>query len=164
MARRADLELKFMKTLRQLNYELRQLQETQFDKRVLALRDSILSERKPQIEEIQRQIDALRGAKATAKPRWPEQCPQVVIDACAAYWFGTTEAKSFRIHRWDAHRAITSYAGGSYTSGQERKYGQSQYVCISLTHKERDKPKEVAKNYGRTSDARMYEMLNTECE
>jgi hypothetical protein len=120
-----------------LEAKLRRMSDVSMDPRMIALGDQIWLERKPKLDEITKEIQEMRklyeANKPKKKPRWPEDCPQKVVEQCNNYWSGTTERYRFRIHAWNEKAIITSYPGGSYQSGTTTEYGPACYRMIPLS-------------------------------
>jgi hypothetical protein len=100
------------------------------DIRVFKLISAIRKENAPEVARLK----ALLGEKKVrAKaPRWPENTPQDVLDACALFWRGTTEFHSYRIHCWNDVAIWTSYPSGGYSDNGG--YHRTP-PCYSMIHR-----------------------------
>jgi len=109
---------------------------------VQAVISRLRKENQPRVEELQRQIKDLQSQR---KPvlRWPENTPDIILKICQAYWGGTEEYRTFRIHLWNAKAAWTSYPAGGYSTVGGWNPTPSAYFCVSLT--ERDGSSRLAK-------------------
>lgn len=128
------------KNLLQLKAELQRLTapwSVNTDPRVRAAIDAVLSERKPQIDALQKQIAELQAKRPAKKARWPENTPPAVLKACETYWRGTEAFRKFRIHMWNDQAVVTSYPGGKWYDNGGGHYGQARYELIPLVVKGR---------------------------
>jgi len=137
---------------------------------VQAVIDRLRKENQPRVEELERQIAKLQSER---KPvlRWPENTPANVLKACQAYWNGTEEYNTFRIHLWNDKAAWTSYPSGGYSTVGGWHPVSPAYFCIDLTGRINDmgriRPKMLKElDFGRNSGKRvtpkmMQEFLDT---
>jgi hypothetical protein len=83
---------------------------------VVAAKEKVLEARKADIERVEAQIEELRAKRVKPKMRWPDSTPPEVIDECNAYWVGTTEYWTYRIHAWNEKAIWTSWPSGGYST------------------------------------------------
>lgn len=126
-------------TISQLKEELSQLtdfwricQSPEVQEAIKAVRQK----NAPRVAELQAQIKALRNAKPGPKPRWPENTPKPVLEACERFWSGIEEFRTFRIHLWNDKAVWTSYPSGGYSTVGGRQLTPPSYHLISLTQTE----------------------------
>lgn len=129
-----------MSTISELNRKLNLLSFVDLDKRVLEAKRLVRAERQPKIDEIKKEIEALRSKRPLPKPRWPENVPENVLTACKKFWSGTTELYTFRIHCWNDKGVCTGYPSGGYSNNGGWHPTPATFYFISLTKFERDKP------------------------
>lgn len=137
--------------LRELKSELLKLTEYFWlsrDKEVEAAVQKVRERNRPRVEELEKQIAAIREQRPAPKPRWPENTPANVLKACQDYWSGTAEYRSFRIHLWNDKAAWTSYPAGGYSDNGGFHPCPPCYSLISLTQTENrmsksNRPKEL---------------------
>jgi len=146
-----------MKTIRELNDELRRLEFVEFDSRVNAARALVRAERKPRIDEIKAELEKLRSKRSDKKPRWDENTPKHILDVCSKYWNGTTEFYSYRIHLWNDDFVWTSYPSGGYSNNGGWHPTPACFHLISLKSMERGKPTHVKSLDGRVTKNMMLE-------
>lgn len=147
-------------TLTQLRDKLAQLRNVERDSRVVALTKTILDERRPQIENLQSEINARLAKNSSRKktPRWPENTPPSVLDHCKRYWQGSDEYHKFRIHLWNDKAIWTSWPKGGYSDNGGFHPAPATYFLISTTKSEQclgnSRPK-VLQERESTNDARV---------
>lgn len=135
-----------MKGIRELKIEVDRLLRVDNDPRVRAAKELVRQERKPQVEALEKQIEELQDKRPEKKPRWPANTPEAVLKACAAYWSGTTEFATYRIHCWNEKGACTSYPSGGYSNNMGWNPTPACFHFISLTELEYRKPKIVGQD------------------
>jgi hypothetical protein len=104
---------------------------------------------------------AYQTAKRDFKPkaRWPENTPDHIKQFCAEYWGRTSERLTYRIHAWNDDVVVTSYPAGTWSDNGGVHRGQAAYHAVSLKEKQYGTPKVLSANLGRTSPAKIQEML-----
>ena len=152
-----------MKTLKQLNLELKNLKSVIFEKRIIKLMDDILLERKPQIESVEAEIESLRSKRPRQTPRWPENTPPNILAVCDTFWSGTTEWYKYRIHLWNSKAVWTSYPSGGYSNNMGWNPTPCCYELVNLNEADsclgKIRGKSLATITGRTSQKQLKSIL-----
>jgi len=133
---------------------------------VLVVVERLRNKNAARVKELRAEIDKLQNER---KPvlRWPENTPGHILERCKAYWSGTTEYQSFRIHLWNDKAVWTSYPAGGYSTNGGWNPTPACYYCISLSEVESSKPRQLKelgfeRNSGkRVTPKMMQEFLDT---
>lgn len=152
-----------IRTIIQVTRELRALYDWRVlcaDKRVQALLDTIRQENVGRIAELQAELKALEQNKPKPKPRWPETTPVSVLTECQAFWRGTEESRTYRIHCWNDKVICTSYPSGSYSDNGGRHPAQARFYYISRTELDYHRAKQVGELAGRQSAKQLQAKLD----
>ena len=149
-----------MSKLMELRRKVSELSNVDYDERVWAVKRQIRKERQPEIDALNKQIEALREKRPEKKPRWPDNVPANVMDVCKKYWSGTTEYATFRIHCWNDKLVCTSYPSGGYSTNGGWTPSQACFFFLSLTQLDPYKPKHIGVDLeGRQSAKKLLETL-----
>ena len=125
------------KTIKQLKYELERLEfSIRLHPKVLKAQEEVRKELQPKMDELKKQIEALRSERPKPKGRWPDNCPQEVIDAAKSYWKGTEQLHTFRIHCWNDKAYWTSWPSGGYWTVGGFVKSPATFFMISRTQKD----------------------------
>lgn len=119
-----------------IKHELNRLQDFMnlcCDPRVRKVLNTIRDERAPRVAELQNQLAEARRNAPAKKPRWPDNVPDNVLDACNRYWQGTEESRIFRIHCWNDKLVCTSYPAGGYSTNGGWVKTRATFYFLSLT-------------------------------
>ena len=108
----------------------------------------------PKIIELNEEIKELKSKKPQPKPRWPDDVPPHILEIVKAYWRGTEESYTYRIHCWNNKACWTSYPSGGYSNNGGWNPTPATFYMISLTEKstyDSKKAKDLLDAKGRTS-------------
>lgn len=135
--------------LRELKAKLDRLEWIELDPKVVAAKNIVWAERKPQVDAIKAKIAELQSKRPEPKPRWPLCTPPKVLAICEAYWRGTTEYHTFRIHCWNDKVVCTSWPSGGYSDNGGWHATSACFHFLSLNEKEHtlgsNRPKTIGK-------------------
>lgn len=155
-----------MKTLKQLKEELRLLTEWFHicrSKEVEAAINIVRKRNAPRVAELKAEIESLQAKRPKKNGRWPEDCPENVIKACASRWRGTTESQKYRIHAWTDKAAWTSYGAGGYSDNSGWHRTTSGHEVISLAEIQFGRPKTLRTMQGRQKPTEVIAWMKANC-